>query len=116
MPFVAKSHRFRVLAAVLLAVAGSVITACSESASNYQFWRVSTAYSFENKLAEPFGIAFHNGRVYVTDGQNGEVRSFIPGDGEVSTIKGFDTPSGIAIGTGGEVVVADPGTNTIKQF
>lgn len=116
MPFVAKSHRFRVLAAVLLAVAGSLITGCSESASNYQFWRVSTAYSFENKLAEPFGIAFHKGRVYVTDGQNGEVRSFIPGDGEVSTVKGFDTPSGIAIGTGGEVVVADPGTNTIKQF
>lgn len=100
----------------MIAVAGSLITGCSESASNYQFRGVSTAYSFDNKLAEPFGIAFHQGRVYVTDGQGGEVRSFTPGDGEVSTIKGFDTPSGIAIGTGGEVVVADPGTNTIKQF
>lgn len=100
----------------MIAVAGSLITACYESASNYQFRRVSTAYSFENKLAEPFGIAFHKGRVYVTDGQSGEVRSFIPGDGEVSIKQGFDTPSGIAIGTGGEVVVADAGTNTIKQF
>lgn len=116
MPFIAISHRLRAFAAILIAVAGVLLAACSETSSNYQFWRVSTAYSFENKLAEPFGIAFHKGRVYVTDGQNGEIRSFVPGDGEVSTINGFDTPSGIAVGSGGEVIVADPGTNTIKQF
>ena len=116
MHFIVSSHRLRILVAVLIAVAGSLLAACSETVTPYQFSRVSTAYSFENKLAEPFGIAFHEGRIYVSDGQNGEVRSFIPGDGEVSIKQGFDTPSGIAIGTVGEVVVADSGTNTIKQF
>lgn len=116
MPLIASSYRRRILAAFLIAAAGLLAAACYESASNYQFWRVSTAYSFENKLAEPFGIAIRDGRVFVSDGQAGEVRSFIPGNADVTITKGFDTPSGIAIGTGGEVFVADAGTNTIKQF
>lgn len=101
----------------MLAVASGFLFGCGESAPPYQFSGVFTYFRLDEKLAEPFGIAVHDGRVYYSDGHAGEVVGFLPGDaGLLVRFKGLDTPSGIAINKDGVVYVADSGSNSIKRI
>ncbi len=101
---------------VVLVTAGCLSFGCGSSGPAYRLEKVSSVYTFEDKLAEPFGIAVHEGKIYVSDGQNGRIVYFVPGEAEVRTLDGFDTPSGIAVDPEGSILVADSGTNSIKRI
>jgi Streptogramin lyase len=101
---------------VLLAVASGLTFGCGESAPPYQFSGVSTYYRLDSKLSEPFGIAVHDGRVYMTDGNAGEILSFKPGNAEISRLSALNTPSGIAVDKQGTVFFAETGANVIKRI
>ncbi|MGE3466129.1 MAG: hypothetical protein AB7J13_04290 [Pyrinomonadaceae bacterium] len=81
-------------------------------AEPYRF--VSTVAGLGKEFGEPFGIAVGKGSVYISDGQNDKIFRI---DGATTALfaEGFDTPSGIALTPGGELIVADTGSNTIKS-
>lgn len=80
--------------------------------------------------AEPFGVAVDRaGNVYVADaGQHNQIRKIAP-DGAQSVLAGsgeghadgtgaaasFNTPSGIALDAGGNLIVADTGNHVIRK-
>lgn len=65
-------------------------------------------------IGEPFGIAINDGVVYFSDGENGTIRK-IDSSGSVEVFaSGLNTPSAIAFLPGGELVIADTGSHTIK--
>ncbi len=82
------------------------------------------------RLSEPFGVSRGlDGTVYVTDaGSHHRIRTVSP-RGDVSTLAGgirgfadgtgaaarFDTPSGIALHPGGDLIVADTANNAIRR-
>lgn len=83
------------------------------------------------RFASPFGVAVDtNGNVYVADTSNNTIRKVTPG-GLVTTLAGlgrasgtndgtggtarFNGPSGVAVGSSGNVYVADSGNHTIRQ-
>ncbi len=82
------------------------------------------------RFADPYGLALDRaGNLYVADGgDNNRIRKLAP-DGSVSTLAGgregfadgagaaaaFNTPSGIAIDRGGNLIVADTGNNAIRK-
>lgn len=68
------------------------------------------------KSAEPFGVAFRDAEMVVSDGQAGELIFLDPGKGERRSIKGFDTPSGVVVRKDGSILVAETGSNTIRMI
>ena len=82
-------------------------------------------------FSDPFGIAVaQDGTVYVADaGESNRIRKIAP-DGSVTTLAGgsegfadgsgaqasFNTPSALAIDTGGNLYVADTGNNRIRKI
>ncbi|HUR97323.1 MAG TPA: hypothetical protein VMZ26_04565 [Pyrinomonadaceae bacterium] len=69
----------------------------------------------EKGIKEPFGVAVRDGSVYVSDGEAGAVLK-LGNDGTASVVvTGLNTPSAIAFLPGGDLVVADTGSHTIKQ-
>ena len=71
------------------------------------------------QLQDPFGVAVHEGKVYVTDAGNGRVSVFDEHDGHhVGVVLGtgkLEDPSGIAFTSRGSLVVADT-TGKIRFF
>ena len=83
------------------------------------------------RFADPFGVALdHEGNLYVADaGDNNLIRKITP-DGLVSTLAGgkegfkdgagaeaaFNTPSGLAIDSSGNLYVADTGNHAIRKI
>lgn len=67
------------------------------------------------RFGDPFALARdRKGRLYVAD--DTRVRR-IEGDGSVTTLPGtFDTPSGLAINSKGDVLVAETGRHTIRRI
>jgi sugar lactone lactonase YvrE len=83
------------------------------------------------QFQDPFGLALDaKGNLYVTDaGDNNRIRKITP-DGVVSTLAGghegladgsgtsaaFNTPSGLALDSAGNLYVADTGNNSIRRI
>lgn len=111
-----RSSCLRIFVITAIAVSASLLSGCGRAEPSYQFFRVSTYHHLDDKLAEPFGIAVHNGRVYYSDGHSGAIFSFFPGDAEISRISGLETPSGVAVDKNGILYVADSGSNTINKI
>jgi len=98
-----------------LALAALVLAGCGDEGAPYQFSRVSTPFSLDDKLAEPFGIAVRGDEIFIGDGNSGRIfRSGKTGLDEFAA--GLDTPSGIAFGPDGTLFVADSGSHTIKRI
>jgi hypothetical protein len=88
------------------------------------------------KLNAPRGVAVdRNGRVFVADTGDNEIRMFVPGgtmtkvaggsacsspptcgDGSLAVRAGLTSPEGVAVDTAGSVFVADTGDNEIRAF
>ncbi len=76
---------------------------------------VKTLAGINREFGEPFGIAVKGEEIYVSDGENGKIlKIFKDGRTEILTDK-LDTPSEIAFDKNGDLIVADPGTHTIKK-
>ena len=107
------SLRFLPIAAIvfILCFAG-----CGVSTTERQpFIFVETMAGKGGEIIEPFGVAARGGIVYVSDGQNGKIIR-ITSDGASSTFaEGLDTPSGLAFGPDGILIVADAGSHSIKS-
>ncbi|MEZ5305883.1 MAG: hypothetical protein R2684_01925 [Pyrinomonadaceae bacterium] len=70
----------------------------------------------EKSIGEPFGVAIDNSRVFFSDGENGKVFSSDDGAKPILVADGFATPSGIAIGPNGSIIVADSGDSVIYRI
>lgn len=80
------------------------------------FTKAATLYGASDKIGEPFGVAVKADEVYVSDGENGRIYKISKsGVASVVTDK-LDTPSQIAFDQHGDLIVADPGTHTIKKI
>jgi sugar lactone lactonase YvrE len=68
------------------------------------------------RFGDPFGIAVAgDGKVYVSDGETGRIWQ-IASDGAAKVIaENLNTPSAIALGTDGTLIIADTGSHTIKR-
>jgi sugar lactone lactonase YvrE len=91
--------------------------------------RVSDRQGREAQFSDPFGIAVApDGTIYVADaGESNRIRKIAP-DGSVTTFAGvnegfgdganasFNTPSGLALDSVGNLFVADTGNNRIRKI
>lgn len=84
-----------------------------------------------SRFSDPYGVAIaHDGTIYVADGgDSNRIRRIAP-DGTVSTLAGgregyadgpaasaaFNTPSGLALDTNGNLYVADTGNHVIRRI
>ncbi len=79
------------------------------------FINVTTLAVNDVNLREPFGIGVKDGETYVSDGDTGNILRLAK-DGVVSIFaSNLDTPSAIAFDKNGDLIVADPGSHTIKR-
>ncbi len=77
---------------------------------------VGTIAGSGGDIGEPFGIAERGGILYFSDGQSGKILR-VTGDGVTGIFaEGLDTPSAIAFGPDGELIVADTGSHSIKSI
>lgn len=75
---------------------------------------VGTIAGLQGEFGEPFGVAVRDGDIYVSDGEAGKILR-ISGDSVTTFAEGLDTPSAIAFDKGGNLIVADSGSNTIRS-
>jgi DNA-binding beta-propeller fold protein YncE len=80
------------------------------------FTSVRTLAGTGREFGEPFGVAVKNGEIYISDGETGKIWRFLPGSGVSVFAYGLDTPSGMAFDKNGDLIVADPGSHTIKKI
>ncbi|HQZ97689.1 MAG TPA: hypothetical protein PLP21_15310 [Pyrinomonadaceae bacterium] len=76
---------------------------------------ISTIAGLKGEIGEPFGISVKGSTVYISDGQNGKIWA-VNGDSFTVFASGLETPSGIAFDNAGNLIVADPGSHTIKSI
>lgn len=80
------------------------------------FNKVQTFAGTNKEFGEPFGIAYKDGTILVSDGEKGSLYK-ITNDGKVSTFTDkLDTPSQIVFDKNDDLIVADSGTHTIKRI
>lgn len=80
-----------------------------------EFQSVRSIAGPESGIGEPFGVAVKGDEVFVSDGLNGKIRRISGGVmGEFAN--GLGTPSGIAFGPNGDLIVADSGSNSVKRI
>ena len=113
-----KNSVFAVIAAFLLLGSLAVILwylLPRGNGSEMPLQYVSTVAGFKGEIGEPFGIAVKRSTVYVSDGQNGKIWAL--NDGVLAVFaSGLATPSGIAFDKAGTLIVADPGSHTIRSI
>ncbi len=96
-----------------------LLAACStppEKSAPAAFSKVRSLINSQEKFGEPFGIAVKNSDVYVSDGATGKIWR-VSGNENFGVVSDkFHTPSAIAFDGGGDLIVADTGTHTIKRL
>ncbi len=103
-----------VIAAVILF---GFISGCRQNEAGFvPFSKARTIYSRTEKFGEPFGIAYHNGEVFVSDGENGKIWRSKDLQNFTALTDKLDTPSAIAFDENGDLFVADSGSHTIKKI
>ena len=103
---------------VLLSLAIAIPSfSCRQPAPERRVWtKVKTFAGINKEFGEPFGAAFKNGELFVSDGENGRIwRVAANGAMQILTDK-LDTPSQIVFDKNGDLIVADSGTQTIKKI
>src|SRR5688572_2427085 len=104
----------RMLLSVILVSTLFALAGCESGSEPTSLRHVTAIAGSDGEFGEPFGLAFRDDAAYVSDGENGKILK-IAADGVVTEFAaGLDTPSGIAFDEGGNLIVADPGSNTIK--
>jgi sugar lactone lactonase YvrE len=111
----ARNTKLAIAAALfLLAGLASILWFVSPSTRSVMpYAHVSTVAGTGGEFGEPFGIAVKGNDIYVSDGQHGRIWR-VTGAAITVFADGLDTPSGIAFDPGGNLIVADPGSHTIK--
>lgn len=84
--------------------------------------KTRTILNEKEKPGEPFGVAFHEGALFYSDGETGKIwrvsrsdNSSFYSDSTLVTDK-LNTPSQIAFDKNGDLIVADSGAHTIKRI
>jgi DNA-binding beta-propeller fold protein YncE len=80
------------------------------------FTKVTTFSGIEKEFGEPFGIVAKNGKIYLSDGENGKIFSLDSYGKTTLLTDKLDTPSQIAIDKDNNLIVADSGSHTIKKI
>lgn len=99
------------LIAALLALTGCSVFKTPEP----DLFRTATVTISGTTLEEPFGIAYREGHLYVSDGASGSIHKISESGGSTPYAQGLGTPSHIAFDADGYLLVADSGTHTIKR-
>ncbi|HEY0658891.1 MAG TPA: hypothetical protein VGD05_10470 [Pyrinomonadaceae bacterium] len=107
-------YLFLTLAAIVFL---AFLSACQSGTSERKpFTTVSTFAGLNERFGEPFGVVARDGEVYVSDGEKGVIWKIdASGAMQILTDK-LDTPSHIVFDDGGNLIVADSGTHTIKRI
>ena len=104
---------------ILIVCLGAILFAACSRISRQTFVPLDQArtISFDReKLGEPFGAAFRNGAIFISDGETGKIWRITDNTDFALVSDKFDTPSGIAFDQNGDLIVADAGTHTIKKL
>ncbi len=105
------------LLAILLA---ALSLGCSSEPASRNFVTVRTLGTTNDQFGEPFGIAVKGDEIYVSDGDQGTITIGNPDRiGEPSRVrerKIFGTPSGMALGKDGNVLVVDASTHSVIKL
>lgn len=114
-PITAKTAIFAVLAGVFLLVClGLLLWFWQPTPDRRSYKYVSTIAGTNGEFVEPFGITVKGSEMYVSDGQNCQIWRIESGT-PIIFAGGLATPSGIAFDKSGNLIVADPGSHTIKS-
>ena len=102
---------------LILALSSCLLGACTsfEKPTSLQYTSVETLRFSDHGIAEPFGLAFKNGVLFVSDGANGKIWRISEGGGPEVFAEGLNTPSAIAFDSTGDILVADTGSHTIRR-
>lgn len=95
-----------------------LFSSCSLFETNEKIvWtKVQTFAGTNSEIGEPFGVAFNDGHLFVSDGEKGEILRFtMDGTNEVFA-EGLDTPSQIVFDGNGDLLVADSESHSIKKI
>ena len=105
------------LISVVIFVLLVFLSGCRKSDDEIRnFQRVQTLGTSNDHFGEPFGIATRDGEIYVSDGERGRIAKF-GSEGEITEFAaGLETPSGIAFGLDGTLLVVDSGSHGIYKF
>ncbi len=96
-------------------MAGCSFFGSSQKDRTSSYKTVATFFETGGEAREPFGIAFRNGEIYVSDGEAGSITR-LDQHGTASILAtGLNTPSAIAFRPNGDLIVADTGSHTIKR-
>ena len=76
---------------------------------------VSTLAGANGEFGEPFGVAVSGGAIYVSDGEKDSIWRMDPEAAAEVFVEKLDTPSGIAFGPNGDLIIADTGSHTIRS-
>lgn len=102
---------------LILVLVSIAFAACARKDDERRAWTgVKTFAGLNREFGEPFGLAFKDKYLYVSDGEKDTI-SRIAKDGSIKTIADkLHTPSGIAFNKEGFLIVADAGSHTIKRI
>lgn len=102
---------------ITLFIGLSLLAGCSERKKERAAWtKVSTFAGLNREFGEPFGLAFKDGVLYVSDGEQGKIHRVGIRDGKPETVTDkLNTPSAVAFDKEGFLIVADSGSHTIKK-
>ncbi|HQU92141.1 MAG TPA: hypothetical protein PLK77_07580, partial [Pyrinomonadaceae bacterium] len=68
------------------------------------------------QFGEPFGLAVSGNEILVSDGERGTIDRVNPGELAPVIARDLKTPSGIAYGIDGVVLITDSGSHSIKKL